>query len=374
MNERLHCWIAKRTTKSGQRRWRACWIDPQTARELARHFDRKVDAQNFLDQLRGDLAAGNYIDPAGGHRLFREYALGWAAAQVHRPSTVEQLESHLRNYILPAFGDRALRAVKPSDVQAFVRGLSHRLAPATVQAVYRWLSVIFRAALEDGLIRQSPCRRITLPKRRAHERIVPLETTEVLRLTEAVGEAHRGLVLLAAGAGLRQAEAFGLTVNRIDFLRRTLRVDRQLVTVTGDPKLAAPKTTASVRTVPMPDVVLEALSCRLAAFPVETDELVFTDAQGRPWRRNRWGEQWRRAVLKAGAPPGTCFHDLRHYYASLLISQGASIKTVQQRLGHASAMVTLDIYGHLWPDADDQTRAAVDAVLGGALEPNAQEA
>jgi integrase len=366
MNERLHCWIAKRTTKNGQRRWRACWIDPEAGKERARHFNRKVDAQTFLDNLRGELAAGNYLDPAGGNRLFRDYALGWAAAQVHRPTTVAQLESHLRTHILPAFGARPLRIVKPSDVQAFVRDLAGHLAPATVQAVYRWLSVIFRAAVEDGLIRQSPCRRITLPKRQANEHVVPLLTEDVLALAEAIGEPDRGLVLLAAGAGLRQAEAFGLTVDRINFLHRTLRVDRQLVAVTGEPQFGPPKTPSSVRTLPLPNVILEALSTRLAAHPAGSAGLVFTDAQGRPWRRNRWYERWRRAVAGADAPPGTGFHELRHYFASLLISQGASIKTVQQRLGHASAMVTLDIYGHLWPDADNQTRQAVDAVLGRA--------
>jgi integrase len=56
-------------------------------------------------------------------------------------------------------------------------------------------------------------------------------------------------------------------------------------------------------------------------------------------------------------------HDLRHYFASLLIASGTDIKTVQARLRHASAKTTLDIYGHLWPDRDESTRAAVDAVL-----------
>jgi integrase len=73
---------------------------------------------------------------------------------------------------------------------------------------------------------------------------------------------------------------------------------------------------------------------------------------------------WRAAVNAAGAPAGTGFHELRHYYASLLIRHGESVKVVQARLGHASAAETLDIYSHLWPDSDDRTREAIDAVLG----------
>ena len=56
-------------------------------------------------------------------------------------------------------------------------------------------------------------------------------------------------------------------------------------------------------------------------------------------------------------------HDLRHYFASLLVADGCDVKTVQARLRHASAGTTLDTYGHLWPDRDESTRAAVNAVL-----------
>jgi len=64
-----------------------------------------------------------------------------------------------------------------------------------------------------------------------------------------------------------------------------------------------------------------------------------------------------------GLPAGFPYHDLRHYLASLLIVFGADVKVVQARLRHASAKTTLDTYGHLWPDRDDSTRAAIDAVL-----------
>jgi integrase len=68
-------------------------------------------------------------------------------------------------------------------------------------------------------------------------------------------------------------------------------------------------------------------------------------------------------------PTGTRFHELRHFYASLLIRHGESVKTVQARLGHASAVETLNTYGHLWPDADDSTRDAVTEVLGNLARP-----
>jgi integrase len=96
--------------------------------------------------------------------------------------------------------------------------------------------------------------------------------------------------------------------------------------------------------------------------------LVFTTELGAPIRRTAFSARvWRPAVRRAGLS-GVTFHSLRHFYASLLIRHGESVKTVQARLGHASAAETLDTHSHLWPDSDDRTRAAVDAVLAPAAE------
>jgi integrase len=65
----------------------------------------------------------------------------------------------------------------------------------------------------------------------------------------------------------------------------------------------------------------------------------------------------------AGLPDGFRYHDLRHYLASLLIAEGSDVKTVQAWLRHASAKTTLHTYGHLWPDRDESTRAAIEAVF-----------
>jgi integrase len=165
--------------------------------------------------------------------------------------------------------------------------------------------------------------------------------------------------------GLRPGEAAGLTVDRIDFLRRTLRVDRQLV----GPRpftLAPPKTKASYRTVPLPQVVVDALAAHLAEFPAGDHGLVFTRPGGAPLNRDNVTLVFRKAAERVCAPEGTRLHDLRHYYASLLIAYGESVKAVQERLGHASARETLDTYSHLFRDSADTTRAAVDAALGGA--------
>lgn len=292
-----------------------------------------------------------------------DLAAWWQSTRIHRPGTAVLVSAQLRNHVIPAFGDRALASIRPSHVQAWVRQLSERLAPSTVHGLYRRLAGICDLAVADGLIEATPCRGIVLP-RIEQPPIRPPTRHDVEAVIAATPEPYRTIVVLAAGTGLRQGECLGLTPDRIDLEGRTVTVDRQLVVVDGSqPRLAPPKTRASYRQVPLPAVVTEALSAHLERHRPGPEGLVFTTRQGRPIRRHRMGEVWRAAVKKAGVHGRMRFHDLRHFYASVLIAHGESVKVVQARLGHATATLTLDTYAHLWPDDGERTRSAVDAVL-----------
>lgn len=365
--------------KRGPGRWRARYRGPD-GRERSRTFDRKVDADRWLDQVRGDLARGTYIDPTEAKVMFKDYAETWRAAQVHRGSTSDATETNLRRHIYPTFGSRSVGTIRPTEVQAWVRHLSDELAPATVAGCYRLLSTVLKAAVADRILPASPCVGIRLPKA-PKRRIEPLPVEAVAAIQLELPERARAAVTLAAGAGLRQGEVFGLTVDRIDFLRRQLTVDRQLVTPQkGDPRLGPPKTEASNRTIPLPRLVVDCLAEHLARWPATHDwGLVFTNALGEPWRRNRFAETWRAACQRTARGeenvtgwPEANFHDLRHHHASLLIAAGCSVKVVQAQLGHANASETLDTYSHLWPDDNDRVRDAIDRAF--EIQDNGTEA
>ena len=351
--------LRKRPSKDGPR-WEATWRDPD-GRARTKTFAKRAAADQWLTKVGNDLATGTYVDPAAGRQTFGEYAARWKAAQIHRPTTTAQVESYLRQHLLPHFGDRPLASIRPSEVQAWVKGRSQVLAASSVETLFRYLSAILRAAVADRVIPSNPAAGVKLPRVNAAP-IVPIGGDVVFALVDGVPDRYRALVVTAAGTGLRQGELFGLRLSAVDFLRRSLRVERALSLVSGEPFLGPPKTQASFRTVPLPDVVLESLSGHLTAFPVNPNGFVFTDHRGRPIRRNRFSETWRASVRQAGLPP-VHFHELRHYYASLLIRAGESVKVVQSRLGHASASETLDTYSHLWPDSEDRTRQAVDGLL-----------
>lgn len=277
------------------------------------------------------------------------------------------MRRHFERHVYPILGAEPIGTIVPSDLRAMVKGLSEGLSPATVSVICRHVSAVFKAAVLDRRIASSPCTGVSVPKPR-RATVEPSSTKTVRAITSALPERYRALATLAAGTGLRQGEAFGLTADRVDFLRRRVTIDRQLTTVTGRaPEFGPPKTASSVRTVPLPTVVVDALAAHIAAFGTGPDGLLFTNELGRPLRRSAFGTTWRAATTAAGAP-GVTFHALRHYYASLLIRYGESVKTVQDRLGHASAVETLDTYSHLWPDSDDRTREAVDSALGAAAD------
>lgn len=345
-------------------KWRARYHDP-AGRERARHFDRKIDAQRWLDEMTTDLISGNWVDPNAGRIALRDYVENrWLPSQVHlRPNSRNLYRAHLRTHILPVLGDRQLSTLRRPDMKEFVAVLSTRLAPTTTQTAFAVLRSIMQSAVDDELIIANPCSRVPLP--RVEPRIIePLPADAVLNLVAGITPRYAVTVMLAAGAGLREGEALGLLTTRIDFLRRRVHVEQQLTGNGETPQLSPLKTRASRRIVPIDDVVLESIAEHIRRWPTTDNGLLVTNRLGGPVRRSSFTNRWRAAVTKAGLPTGTRFHDLRHFYASTLIAANLHPKTIQARLGHASITETLDTYGHLFPHSEEDGRGALDTVLG----------
>ena len=125
--------------------------------------------------------------------------------------------------------------------------------------------------------------------------------------------------------------------------------------------MAAPKTEASRRTIPLPTAAVEALARHVEQYGTGPDGLVFTNEWGQAVNRTSFSVVWRPAADAVGIPKGTGMHALRHFYAISLIQARESVKVVQSRLGHASrGRRRSNTYSHLWPDSEDRTRTAVD--------------
>jgi integrase len=347
-------------------RWAARWRDAD-GKQRMRSFDRKLDADNFLAGLRADLMRGiRHADPRRGAISVRQYGEDvFLPAMLHlRPNSADTYASHLRNHVYPALGARKMGTVTRTDVQSFVSLVSSRVAPTTTETVYAVLRAMMQAAVDDDpqVIPANPCTRIKLPK--AGKRVVePMPAAAVLALAGAITPRYRVAVALGAGLGLREGEAFGLILPRVDFLRRKVHVLSQAQRGQLGADL---KTSASARVVPADDWVLDEINAHMRRFGTGPGQVIVTNRCGRVAQRNSFGTCWREAVAAAGLPAGTRFHDLRHFYASTLIAANLNPKVIQARLGHATIAETMDTYGHLFPDSEDLGRGVIDAMLAPA--------
>lgn len=355
-----------RTGRHGKgRRWQARYHDPD-GRERSRSFDRKQDAERFLSTITADVLRGVYVDPDAGKVTFADFAERWLAAQTFSESSREATELRLRIHAASHFGQRELRNVKPSVIQAWLRRLQQDLAPGYVRTIFTNVSAVFGAAVDDGLIAANPCRAgsVKSPKRHVNT-IEPWPLEQVQQVLDALHSRYRALAFVAAGCGLRQGEAFGLRVRDLDFLRRRIHVEQQVKIVRSQLVIDRPKG-GRTRTVPLPDTVSVALAEHLRRYPAEAGDLMFTSRERKPINRTHFnGYVWKPALRKAGVQPTRAngMHALRHFHASVLIDAGESVRAVADYLGHADPGFTLRVYAHLFPSSEDRARQAVDQLF-----------
>ena len=171
--------------RGGRTTWVARWRDPD-GRQRKRSFAKRSEADRFETTVAADVLRGDYLDPDAGRVTVGEYAGRWLAAQTFDPSTREQVALRLRLHVLPQLGSQRVGSVRPSTVQAWLRGLE-RLAPSHVRTIYQHVSAIFSAAVDDGLVRANPCRAASVraPRVVAH-RVVPWTAEQVLALRSAL--------------------------------------------------------------------------------------------------------------------------------------------------------------------------------------------
>lgn len=366
------------------KRWRVRYVD-DTGRKREALFEKKPDAERHDAAMRADVARGVYVDQVAGKVTVEAYGEEWRKGRLHRDSTAELVERALRLHVYPGLGKLAIARVRASNIQSWVKDRSQVLEASTLRVVYSYVVSMFTTATIDRVIGFNPCQGIQLPDVDKGELWVPTaEQVYALEAAFAGPRSRQGRYqaqpIIAAGTGLRQGEVWGLELDHVDFLRRKVNVVQQLKVITGrKPFLAPTKTPTSKRTVELSQVASEAFARHIEAFPVvevEVDDetnprkpvrrkakLIFLNGNGDPINRKTWTYLWTPAVAKAGLPKGTGFHSLRHYYATVLIHGGASVKTVQLALGHTTPTTTLNTYVGHWPDAVDTTRALIDAAL-----------
>jgi integrase len=366
--------------------WRGSYRD-EAGKQHTKSFKRQVDAKRWVATEEAKVVRGDWIDPAAGKVTFKTFYAEWAPRQVWLSSTRQNADLATAGV---TFGAMQLRSIRRSHIEAWVKNMTSRLAPTTIDTRFTIVRGVFRAAVADRLIASDPTIGVVLPRKRKAEAAMRIPThTDVAKLLNAAEPSNRprsrpgftAYVALCAFAGLRRGEALGVQVGDIDFLRRTLRVTRQLQRAKaadlsagrdlvdaagGITVVIRPPKYESERTIYLPDELIAILSehVRQHTLDGEPTRWLF-DAGGRPWHDNLVDYRWRSTRTDAGLAHK--LHDLRHYFASGLIAAGCDVVTVQRAMGHASATTTLSTYAHLWPTAEDKTRSATSEMAAAVL-------
>jgi integrase len=333
-------------------------------RVTTRTFRTRKAAQQWERDRLGERDSGRWVGLAGGRIRFGAFAEQWLSDAVNlAPSTRRIYRDNLRLSILPTFAEVALGAITSEACESWLvqvrrdGGARGKLSPASVHQAYRTLHRVLAVATKSRRISRNPLDGVDSSKTVVQEMRF-LNHDEVAAIAEHIDRRYRALVLVAAYCGLRAGELRGLRRRDVDLLHRTITVNQQLVDASGGGfELRPLKTRRSRRSVSVPAHVLESLELHLGAegfAQPRPDGIVFSAPEGQPIRLEnfRWRD-WRPACKSAGIEP-LRIHDLRHTCASLAIAAGADVLVLQRMLGHASAAMTLDRYGHLMPDQAEE--------------------
>ena len=350
--------------RNGQTRWYMRYRDPAGV-QRNKTFNRKVDADRFLTTVESAKLTGSYIDPAAARVTVGAWAQRWLDTQTHlKPSTRERYAGILRAHVIPRWGTTQLANVSHSAVQSWVSEVSASRSAATTRKVHRVFSLILAMAVKDDRLVRNPAVGVSLPRVRAPARMY-LSHQQVHALADACGS-QRLVVLFLAYTGVRFGEMAALKVGRLDLKRRRASIVESVTLVRGVQTWGTPKT-HEWREVPIPRFLADDLAAHVAGRGA--DELVFKTTRGGALR----APGFQRVVLTRAAASlgleGVHPHALRHTAASLAIASGANVKVVQQMLGHKSATMTLDLYGHLFPDQLDQVADRLDAAARAVVYP-----
>lgn len=341
------------------KRWRARWVD-DTGRERARAFARKVDAQRWIDTQTSALVTGTYADP-NDRTTIAAVADAFLASQGHlKESTLYEYKSLERALIRPTWGARRVNEVRRTAVEAWLASLVDAgKSGSRVRQAGRLLSQIMEHARTDRLIAVNPCEGVKLPRERKARPDHYLTAAQVWALSGAAGDRWGLVVRALAFTGLRWGELAALTAGDVDLERSRLTVSKAYSDIGGRMVLGSTKN-HETRWVPLPSGLFAELRPLVASRAA--DELLF-QRDGGPVRASYFLRTVIRPAAKgcAGIPDEFVTHDLRHTAASLAIRGGVHVKTLQRMLGHKTATLTLDRYGHLFPDDLDAAGMVMDS-------------
>jgi integrase len=345
-------------------------------RQVKRGFRRERDAQDALRKAIEELERAPAVERA--MPTFAEFAARWFEEGNPRewsPKTLERARQ-LMDYGVRLFGDAPLDRLTAEQLATAINRLLDRggqatkqhpqgrpLAPKTVRHIAFTVQGCLKQAVDWDILAKNPMKKVRKPKvPRRRPKVVDREGFDAL-LAKCADRRIFPLIVLAAATGMRRGELLALEWADVDWGKATLEVSKSLEETKAGLRVKSTKS-GHARRFAVPAEVLDVLREHQRAQEEDRQlygpdyarlNLIFARPDGQFYNPDKLGVRVRRAMQAAGLE-GVSLHSLRHSHASELLSQGAPITAVAERLGHASANITLGIYSHALP-ADNQATA-----------------
>jgi integrase len=371
-------WIKVRVTDDGDKRFVACYRDPEGRQRSAGTYSSRRAAERAANREEAKVREGAWHDHSRGQVTFAEYVeTVWLPSKQVETSTLAAYRSYLDKHFIPVFGRRPMGKILPSEIQRWVTTASapttgtaagNCLSAASVRKYHTMLHSVFERALRDRVVTFNPCAHTELPKvvKKKARTLTPVEYAAILA---ALPAQHRLMVETAIDTGLRWGELIALKPRHLDLTAGKLMVEETIVEVslknspTGKRMLtkAYPKDNEP-RTMGLPPELVTQLAAHIAERRLKPADLLFATRDGTPISRNTFRTRiWLPAVQASGVAFEVRVHDLRHAHASWLLAGGSDLKAVMDRMGHAQ-ITTTQKYLHPMPDADTKNLTALNRI------------
>jgi integrase len=362
--------------------WSAMWDEPTLADGKRRQrkkggFTTKKAAQQHVNLVLTSINRGSYVAPSS--LTMQDYLTNmWLPSLGVRLSTRRSYEGHVTAYLIPHLGRIPLQRLTAADLRRMYSALraagsrKKPLSATTVQRVHATVRSALSHALREDLVTRNVAKGIRLETPPKPEMQVWSQAEVLQFLATIKDDPWRVLYEFIIRTGVRRGEAVGLRWADVNLDEATVSIRQQIIDNGYSLVTAAPKTRRGERRFAIDPGLVEALRTHRA---VQSEErlrwgaayqdagLVFARANGNSLHPDFVTKHFNLLVAKSRLSR-IRLHDLRHTHASLLLAQGAHLKTVSERLGHSSIVLTLDTYSHVSPAMDQGVAATIHRLLG----------
>ena len=355
--------------------------DPITGKRVRKYKSvegTKKEAERAMHEYIRELEKGYYVTDS--KITISEWIDTWLEVYIVpnvSPTTLSRYQGMIKRYIKPIIGHMQVQQLNTLAVQAWVNGLKispssgKPMAAATVKHAYHVLKGCMDKAVLAGIIPRSPCVGIMLPKGQKKAAIIYDEEQIKQLIAVAKGTEMELVIDMELCLGLRRGELLGLWWQDIDWDKKQIHIIRNRVVVNGKSVVKEPKTENSVRTIDMPDQLVQKLklhqwACRanqqkLGTAYMETDYII-VHPDGKPIYPEYLSQMLTKLQKKADLPQCR-FHDLRHLCATIMLLQGVNVKVAQERLGHKDITTTMNIYSHVLPSSAREAAEKIGSLV-----------